>query len=53
VTESAACSSFTPESLDTLTTRDTGFALSPGEQWIPYAQVDRAGSDIMLAEGFG
>ncbi|HEY1340993.1 MAG TPA: hypothetical protein VGF59_25955 [Bryobacteraceae bacterium] len=31
---------------------DTGLAVSPDEKWILYSQVDRAGSDIMLAEGF-
>jgi len=31
---------------------DSGFAVSPGENWILYTQVDHSGSDIMLVEGF-
>jgi Tol biopolymer transport system component len=31
---------------------NTGLALSPDERWILFSQVDRAGSNIMLAENF-
>jgi Tol biopolymer transport system component len=30
----------------------TSLTVSPDERWIGYAQVDRAGSDIILVEGF-
>jgi Tol biopolymer transport system component len=31
---------------------DAGLAVSPDEKWLLYSQVDQAGSDVMLVEGF-